>query len=275
MGAGASAAQATSKVSSEANTHTPLADPGPATGEADPEANTHTPLADPGPATGEADPEAKVIAAEKAVTDALERATLAVKQAKALRLERLRHHQRIYLRPFRSSIIRFLKGDKDAAMARYAWYRRQVKRRKCPGYRLNDEGVWGIVSQSDTRWACYLEPRSSDGVYTLHSQFGTRYGSGETENVFQGFEDFLAKFSSPWKLDEWAEIQLEDSDDDQEQEIDEEEEDDEEDEDEEDDDGEEEEDANELMYWAAWREEQKRAEQGRDDESEGRDDKSE
>ena len=46
--------------------------------------------------------------------------------------------------------------------------------------------------------------------YTLHSKFGTRYGSGDKENVFEGFESFVDQFARPSDLDQWIEAQSED-----------------------------------------------------------------
>ena len=68
--------------------------------------------------------------------------------------------------------------DKAAAMARYPWYRRQVRRqlqlpspaaadtdRASPvNQRRADEGVWAVVPdpESDPRWECYLQPQRQE-----------------------------------------------------------------------------------------------------------------
>ena len=87
-----------------------------------------------------------------------------------------------------------------------------VQCRTSPGFRLEDEGVWAIVPESDERWECYLQLvlPAAGGVaqYTLHSRFGTRYG----ELVFQSFHHFVDEFSGPADLDAWVEANAEEDD---------------------------------------------------------------
>ena len=166
-----------------------------------------------------------VSAAEQAAKEALDTSTERlfplVERAVTLRIDWLQsapadERSRVFLRGVRSSLIRFLAEDQTAAMDRHPWYRRQVQRRTCPGYRLEDEGVWAIVPESDQRWECYLQlVRPAVGAddtqaaqYTLHSRFGTRYG----ELVFQSFHHFVDEFSGPADLDAWVEVNAQQDD---------------------------------------------------------------
>lgn len=143
--------------------------------------------------TAAAEAEGKALAAEAAAEAALKTAAQTlfplVQEAAALRmrcvqpvaavadpLPQAATPGRIYLRGVRSRVRQFMPEDKAAAMARYPWYRRQVRRqlqllslaavgsdsdRASPiKQRRPDEGVWAVVPdpESDPRWECYLQP---------------------------------------------------------------------------------------------------------------------
>eukprot|EP01043_Picozoa_sp_COSAG02_P010973 COSAG02_NODE_397_length_23124_cov_439.255635_15_plen_540_part_01 len=171
---------------------------------------------------------AELLAAEEAAAAAVRTAAELVNRSKDLRLKQLRQPQRharmgpdtvhrIYLRGVRSGLTRFLRADKAAAMARFPWYRQQVERSIRPRHRLADDGVWAVVPESSTSWECYLQSQPHFAgqdhhrqLYTLHSQFGTRYGT-EAENTFESFDQFLDQFSGPSELDVWVERQNDDA----------------------------------------------------------------
>ena len=130
-------------------------------------------------------------------------------RAKQLRQAHTIHSapERIGLRGVDSSVTRFMKADKQRAMAKYAWYDEEVRSRLCPGYRLPDEDAgWQIVDSAEET-DLYLQKLEDDGggaVYTVTSVFGTRYDSMLADGkqlVFRTLDEFLARFPSAAPLD--------------------------------------------------------------------------
>ncbi len=159
------------------------------------------------------------------------------RRAKKLRLAMVMHSEpeRIGLRAVDSEVGRFMKADKERAMAKYAWYNEQVRSRTCPGYTLADNNAgWQIVDADEAdvflqkldgggatpaeKAAAPAEEEAAapaeeeaaapaaeaSAAYTVTSVFGTRYDSLLADGkklVFRNVEEFLARFPSPAPLD--------------------------------------------------------------------------
>ena len=176
---------------------------------------------------------AEVVEAEAKALEAGRSHIDLVMRAKALRLAHTfrSEPERIGLRVVNSDISRFMKADKEQAMAKYDEYADEVRRRLCPGYRLPDEDAgWQVVDAEaadvylqklDGGAGGGADARAPAAAYTVTSVFGTRYDSlladGE-QLVFRNMEDFLVRFPSGASLDMMIENAAEGGEDDDDEE---------------------------------------------------------